>query len=174
MLLTNLILSSLILIKSPLILDSFSCNNFSSNINFNDCFLINYITSVWLIYQDIFEYTKKEITIPKYITHTLYTKHSYDSEYDIVETKTPFTRREGNPIANFFWEKNLWELGYLTAISLNTVIVSYFNKIDNSKFISSLYLTAINICEFYAIMLWEKISNNPSFYTYVPIFYYSF
>lgn len=58
---------------------------------------------------------------------------------------------ELNPIANKFWEKDLWELGYVSAIG-GLVLGNYIcNRIDKTGNLSSVFNSVVSLIEIYCI-----------------------
>ena len=150
---TNIILSSLIAGSSLL-----APNNYSKSIPIctDNFFKMNsqimLINSFSLVYTDIFTCTKANYHIPT----TNYYYHP-DGSYQYWIYKGI----EANPIANIFWQKNLWTFGYLCACSINTLAVNNLNSIDKSGISAYIYMIMLSALEIKAITTWIPYNNTP-------------
>lgn len=148
MIFTNLILSSILSLQP---VEGFETSmNYGFNINYTtneitlfskkkdllddeeNIRLISYLQSVDLIFQDIYEYTKPNLY--KQINNNL-------------------TAGELNPVANFFFKNNLWDLAFASANVFNYLI---FN-IDS---LYPIYSVVLNAAEIWAISTWSIATTN--------------
>jgi hypothetical protein len=65
---------------------------------------------------------------------------------------------EENPIANLFWENNLWTEGYISAAVVNYAGSVIFLYIDKSGFASILFQDIVSCAEIWAISAADGIS----------------
>ena len=147
---TNLIISSLLNFQSIDIpeessqefKDDLTTNNFISGIfshrkeevlsEKENIRLVTYLQSVDLVYQDIYEYTKPYLYKP---------------------INKDYTAGELNPVANFFFKNNLWDLAFVSANAFNYLIF-------NTDFLYPVYSIVLNAAEIWAISTWSAAATN--------------
>ncbi len=96
--------------------------------------MFNYSQAVYLIYQDIYVYTKPG----------LYKTHIVDG-LDI-------RNNEMNPVANLFFKNNLWDLAFISANVFNYLIYS-----DDDLYY--IYSVLLSMAEVWAISTWDGTST---------------
>ena len=69
---------------------------------------------------------------------------------------SPYT--ELNPVANIFWQNNMWIPGYLLALSINYLFADRFLLVDRTGITSTAILGAIAVAELFSIQTWEDKS----------------
>ena len=117
---------------------------------------MNYLQSISLIYTDIFDLTKK-----------------YKNKINIDNEGITHVSEERNPIANAYWNNNLWELGYLSAIGVEYIFINTFDTIDESGVASYAVTLLINISEIIVSSHWiDTFKLNKNVYT--TVFTYQF
>jgi hypothetical protein len=109
------------------------------------------INNYYLIYTDIFTCTKT------YYNKSFDSATNYNSDgtYSYIH----YSNSEANPVADIFWRDNAWEIGYASAVILNTVVVNYLNNIDNTGILGFTYTTILSIAELQAIFAWSYNSD---------------
>jgi hypothetical protein len=94
-----------------------------------------------LIHIDIFECTK-----PNYYRQ-FYLKTTHKKYNGSVEA---------NPIADYFFSRNLWELGFFTALTTEYLGVFLLQNIDKSNTLSVVFLEIVNALEVVAFYSWAS------------------
>jgi hypothetical protein len=64
--------------------------------------------------------------------------------------------REGNPIADMYWQAGQWELGYLSALLINGIIAMTGEGLG-----SQLLLAGIGAAEVWAVSTWDQVHIRP-------------
>jgi hypothetical protein len=164
-------------------INPFSKENKISKLNdlnpFQTSYTYNMLYSIYIIKKDIFDYTKVYLQVPiGYHTNYVFdgTKNEYTKEYGtfyfphVKQEITPIYATENNKIADWFWQKNMWTVGYLCAIGFNLSSTYLINSIDTSGFSGWIYTVVLNLAELYAISSWIDSFHISDVNEFVPVF----
>lgn len=169
MFITNLIFSSFLAFQpfeyNPIFAPQFDPNK-NERFVLTENFISQLAISSWLIYNDIFIYTK-----PDYCRTNIVLEGKYINQ---LKTNFCIVTYEANVIADWFWQKNLWELGFLSAIVFNTFISHTLMNTDSTGICSGLYFAVINVAELLAIKSWSGGDRNIVIDIQVPLLLITF
>lgn len=130
---TNLIISSMLMMNSPVVGGNFN----TVSVKPADAIKIAYTAQVVnLIYEDIYLCTKPNV----------YKWHDLPNGDNIYAG-------ENNPVANLFFKRNLWDIAFLSA---SAVSILALNLDDNFSHIANI---GLSLAEMACISHWDMLKN---------------